>query len=270
MQVHAIEVGHMDGNLRMLRAERWTAALRRPVPHRFPVHAFAIEHPEGLLLVDAGPVGGVRIPRPMRRIAPVPDVRPEQEIGSALRARGLDPDDVDRVIVTHLDYDHVGGIGQLSHAEALVHAPEWEFAMTRGGRMRVQPERWPETFAPTRYELDDGPYGPFPASRAITARGDVRVVPLPGHSPGQVGVVLEDDDATIFLCADHVLREDWLAEDLAAGRELGLGIYGPREARRTTARVAAFVRSRPVVLLPSHDAGVAARLAARRVAPTVA
>lgn len=263
MRVHAIAVGQMDGNLHMLRAERWSAALRRPASYRFPVHAFAVEHPEGLLLIDTGPAGGVRVPAAMRRIAPVPVVGPDQEIGPALRARGLHPGDVSRVILTHLDYDHVGGIGHVPGAEALVHRAEWEFAHSRGGRMRVRPQHWPEGFAPTRYELDDGPYGPFPASRVLTDRGDVRVVPLPGHTPGQVGVVVEDGDATLFLCADHVLREDWFAEDLAAGRDLGLGIYGPRDARRTTAWIADFMRSRPVVLLPSHDDGVAARLASR-------
>jgi glyoxylase-like metal-dependent hydrolase (beta-lactamase superfamily II) len=84
--------------------------------------------------------------------------------------------------------------------------------------LRYQPRPWPADFAPTLYDLDPEPHGPFPVSRAITRSGDMRLVPIPGHSPGQVAVALEQAGVTLLFAGDHMLRADWFTKDLAAGR----------------------------------------------------
>jgi N-acyl homoserine lactone hydrolase len=181
-----------------------------------------VEHPDGLIAIDAGLARGVRVPRAQRRFAPTPAVKAEEEIGPQMRARGLSPGDVRLVVLTHLDWDHVGGVRHFPLAQVLVHRPEREAAATFRGRQRYQTRRWPTGFAPTIYDLDPEPYGPFPAGRAVTADGDVRIVPIPGHSAGQVGVAVERAGAALLFSADHMLRQDWFVEDPAAGR---LGIW---------------------------------------------
>jgi N-acyl homoserine lactone hydrolase len=264
VRVHVIETGWLTNNKTFWRGGSWWSLLRRSEPYRFPAQAFVVEHPEGLIAIDTGLGAHVRGQRALRRFVPVPDpMTPGEEIGPRMRALGLDPADVRRVVLTHLDWDHAGGLRHFPRAEVLVHRPELEFAGTPAGRMRYRPAlAWPSWFSPRAYDMEPVPYGPFDASRAITAAGDVRVVPLPGHSPGQVGIVVEAGGSTLLFAADHMLREDWFREDLAADRLVSLGVFFRDQAIDTSRRVARVLEGGRTVLVPSHDAGAAARLAA--------
>jgi glyoxylase-like metal-dependent hydrolase (beta-lactamase superfamily II) len=111
--------------------------------------------------------------------------------------------------------------------------------------------------------LDPQPCGPFPQSKAIAGEGDLRLVPIPGHSCGQVGVILRVNGVALFFTADHVLRQDWFVEDSAAGRQYGLlgALFDPERAAGTTRRIQHFVSEMPTVLLPAHDTDAPRRLA---------
>ncbi len=260
--VHVIQTGRLVGNETFLRGERWTSLARRRKDVTFPAYSFVVEHAEGLIAIDTGASGLVRSPRPMlqRRFVPRPVF--EQGIGARMRAAGLRPEEVGRVVLTHLDWDHAGGLADLPGAEVLVHRPEWEFAQTLRGKQRYEPKLWPEGFAPNVYDLDPEPFGPFPTSRPITADGAVRIVPIPGHTVGQVGVVVRTGELSLLFCADHALRQDWFLDDLAEGRMLGLGIWNPELAVETSGRIRRFIRDVPTVLVPSHDDEAPDRLAA--------
>jgi N-acyl homoserine lactone hydrolase len=261
MRVHVVQTGSLTANKTFMRGEGWPSLLRRPVYYEFPAFSYILEHPEGHIAIDAGLTARVKVPRPLWRLVPHPRIRPEEEIGPRMRAMGLRIEDVRRVVVTHLDWDHVGGIGHFPNAEVLVHRPEHEFAGTLRGKLRYLPRLWPSGFEPTLYDLDSDPVGPFPKSKVITERGDVRVVPIPGHSIGQIGVIVQADGTPMFFAADHVLRQDWFLDDYKAGRLLGLGAFFPDPARETSRRVHEFLEQQPTVFLPSHDAETPARLA---------
>jgi glyoxylase-like metal-dependent hydrolase (beta-lactamase superfamily II) len=260
--VHVFETGWLRANKTFLRGEGFSSLLRRAEPFEFPVLAYVIEHPEGLVVVDTGLGGKLTAPRTFRGFPPVPTrLGEELELGPQMRERGLDPDEVRSVVLTHLDWDHTGGLHQFQAARILVHRPEYEFAGTRVGRARYRTSSWPSGFNPELYDLEDDPIGPFPTSYALTSTGDLRLIPVAGHSPGQVAVVYERGDQTLLFSADHMLRSDWFVEDLRADRLIMLGAFGRRAARRTSRRLHQFIGSRPVLLLPAHDAEAPRRLA---------
>ena len=263
--VHVIDTGRLVANRTFLRGEGFTSLMRRVELVEFPALAYVVEHAEGLVVIDTGLGAHIPGPRSVRGFPPAPTTTRDQEIDAGMRRHGLDPRDVRLVVLTHLDTDHTGGVRHFPHAEVLVHRREHDFARTRIGRYRYRPSLWPADFAPTLYELDPEPCGPFASSRAITRSGDMRLVPIPGHSPGQVAVAYERDGVTLLFAADHMLRADWFAEDLAAGRLLMLGAFGKSDARMTSLRLQEFIRDRPTVLLPAHDADAARRLAERTV-----
>lgn len=138
----------------------------------------------------------------------------------------------------------------------------YEYASTFVGRLRYQPRSWPKWFKPSLYNLDPEPYGPFPESLVLTDRGDVTLVPIPGHSIAQVAVVIRRNKHALFFGGDHMLRQDWFVEDLAAGRMVMLGRFFPKLAVETSKRIKQFVQEVPTVLVPSHDSEVAARISA--------
>jgi N-acyl homoserine lactone hydrolase len=265
VRVHAIQTGRLVGNETVIRARGRSAIFRRRRPYKFPVLSFLLEHHEGAILIDTGLTTRVEVPRGLGRIgAPTPIIEPGEELEPRMRGQGLAPEDVRRVVLTHLDWDHTGGLGSVPDAEILVHRPELEFASKLFGRLRYQPKLWPSSVDFTVFDLDPEPYGPFPASKMLTEAGDVRLVPIPGHSIGQIGVIVETDGPALFFAADHVLRQDWFVEDYAAGNLLGVGaIFFPKQAVETSRRVQAFLERTPAVLLPSHDAESPARLETR-------
>jgi Metallo-beta-lactamase superfamily len=78
-----------------------------------PIYAFAIEHPEGVIVVDTGETA--RASQPGYFAGWHPGVRafrewvePEQEIGPQLGRLGIRPSDVRWLVMTHLHTDHAG------------------------------------------------------------------------------------------------------------------------------------------------------------------
>jgi N-acyl homoserine lactone hydrolase len=262
MKVHVIQTGSLVGNKTFMRAGRWGAVFSKREPFEFPAYAYILEHPDGHIAIDTGMTSRAKTPRIMRRLVPTPFASPEDEVGPQMRAKGLDPSDVRLVIVTHLDWDHVGGVGHFPNAEVLVHRPEMEFAKTFGGKMRYQPKLWPAAFSPTLFDLGDEPLGPFPQSKPVTDRGDVTLVPIPGHSIAQVGAVVRANGVSLFFGADHMLRQDWFVDDYASGRMVGLGLFFKDKAIETSKRIYSFMQDNATILLPAHDAEAAARIAA--------
>ena len=193
-------------------------------------------------------------------------VEPKQEIGPQLQRLGIQPGDVRRVVLTHLHTDHAGGLHHFPDNEILVTRRELEYGSGLRGRLRgyVANKRWPAWFRPTVLELAPEPYGPFPQSLRLTEAGDVVLVPLPGHTPGQIGVLVDQGDHTIFLAGDS----SYTQELMLRGKPDGVG--ADEEAERIThERIRAFAEATPTVYLVAHDPETGARLAERRLVQPV-
>ncbi len=264
MKVHVIPTGRLTGNKTFMRGEGWSSVFRRAEFYEFPAYVYILEHPDGLIAIDTGMTSKAKTPRMARRMVPNPSVQPEEEIGPQMRKAGLDPADVRLVLITHLDWDHAGGVAHFPNAQVLVHRPEFEFSKKLMGKVRYQPKLWPSDFDPELYDLDPEPLGPFPQSKAVTDRGDVRLVPIPGHSIAQVGVTVRNRNTTLFFGADHMLRQDWFLEDYPEGRLIQLGVFFRKQAAETSRRIHEFMEQQPTVLLPTHDADAVARVAAMK------
>ena len=108
--------------------------------------------------------------------------------------------------------------------------------------------------------FSSGPYGPFPQSHKLTKAGDVTVVPVHGHTPGQIGVIVEEHDHAVFLAGDSSYTQDLMLRGIADGPSPDEGV-----ARLTHQRIRAFAAETPTVYLVAHDPETMDRLAERRV-----
>ena len=136
-----------------------------------------------------------------------------------------------------LDQDHVGGVGHFPNARVVVHRPEFEHAKTFGGKQRYRPQGWPETFKPELYDLGPEPLGPFPQSLSLTDKQDVTLVPLPGHSIAQVGIVVRTTGATLFFGADHITNQKHFVDNVGRGRlSSATHFHSPKQGRESTRR----------------------------------
>jgi len=233
-----------------------------------PTFAWAIEHDEGVIVVDTGQashlLGGYgRSLHPFFRWEVRFQIEHEEEIGPQLRSLGIGSRDVRRVVMTHLHMDHDAGLAYFPHSEILVAPGELHQASGISGKLRgYLPQYWPEGFNPTRLVLDGGSFGPFGASKRLTKEGNVIAVATPGHTPNHISVLVEDGDATIFLAGDTSYNEALML----AGKVDGVGSNTAVSAA-TLAAIKRFAAKQPTIYLPTHDPESATRLVSRRLVP---
>jgi N-acyl homoserine lactone hydrolase len=225
-----------------------------------PIHAWAIEHRDGVLLVDAGALADVRDQRFARF-----GVGTGDEIDRVLAGAGIGR--VDAVVITHLHGDHMDGLGRLPGTPVLVAEPELRAARRLDARIirRVLRQPLPRRFAPRAFAFDGPPIGAFAASHALTADGTVHAVPAPGHTPGHTAILVDQGDHHVLLCGDAVYEESQLLDRHPDGVS-----PDPAVALATIDAIAAHARLHPTIVLPSHDPESVARLEAGAVLQTAA
>jgi glyoxylase-like metal-dependent hydrolase (beta-lactamase superfamily II) len=188
--IHHLNCGTM--NLAVTFGERLT-------PRRIVAHCLLVERDEGLLLVDTGfGMGDVhapgRIPWVSRKLL-CPTLDPAETAIGQVQAMGHDPTDVTDIVLTHLDFDHVGGLGDFPHATVHVFGAELDAAThpTLRERARYRKAMW--AHGPKWRALPDAG-DQWERFGAVTALGDdVVLVPLHGHTRGHCGVAVRRPDA---------------------------------------------------------------------------
>lgn len=178
-------------------------------------HCLLVETSSGLVLVDTG-YGTRDVARPQDRLARFflalnrPRLRPEETAVAKVRALGFDPGDVRHIVVTHLDFDHAGGIEDFPNARVHVTAVEKEAADARQGGAfvsdrRYRPQQWDEAHSWALYPLGGGePWFGFDAVRDLEGLPpEILLVPLAGHTLGHAGVAIREDDGRwLFYAGD--------------------------------------------------------------------
>lgn len=168
-------------------------------------HVLLVERDEGLLLVDTG-FGTTDLRQPKRLGQPFravvrPVLDPAETATARITALGLDPADVTDIVLTHLDLDHVGGIGDFPRARVHVHATELEAALHPSLREKARYVAGQWSHDPTWVTHREGG-DTWHGLASVTAVGDdVLVVPLHGHSRGHSGVAVRRPDGHWLLHA---------------------------------------------------------------------
>lgn len=235
------------GPLGLILALRRDGALTSPLP----MWAWIIETGTERILIDAGGRSGMSGGITGTQF----QITPEQDLVRELARRGVRPESIDRVVMTHLHGDHVGGLAAFDSRRVWVARPEWEPVAHFPGRLmrRVVAPVEPG-FAPQLFDFDGPPMFGFPASWPVTADGSVVALPTPGHSPGHTSYLVQRIEGDVLLAGD-------VTYDLSAletGRYQGF-IANVRHQHETLKRVLSLVRT-GVAYLPSHDPESAGRL----------
>lgn len=176
-------------------------------------HCLLVETDAGLVLVDTG--FGMRDVDHPGRLSPFfrtlnnPQLRERETAAAQVRALGLDPADVRHIIVTHLDFDHAGGLEDFPRAAVHVTAREKEVADARKGgafvgTRRYRPQQWDEVEDWRLYPFGGGErwFG-FDAVRDLDGLPpEILLIPLAGHTWGHAGVAIREEDGWLLHAGD--------------------------------------------------------------------
>lgn len=243
---------------------------------RMVAHVLLIETDrDGLVLVDTGfgtrdIEGATGISRTFRTIASPALDRAETAV-EQIRARGLDPADVRHIVVTHLDLDHAGGLGDFPRAKVHLHAREHAAAMTR--RHRKERERyltaqWAHGPAWEVYTEDGDTWRGLPAvARLRGVDAEIGLLPMHGHTRGHSAVIVKHGERWLVHAGDAYFHRN--AVEPTGSVPFGFAVFEramQMDAAARRASVAALKQLRTsypdVEIFCAHDASEFAGLSA--------
>jgi N-acyl homoserine lactone hydrolase len=161
-----------------------------------PVSCALIRHPKGNVLFDTGCHPSV-VADPQARWGGLakmmtPIMPPGENVLSSLEAVGVEPEDIDVVVCSHLHPDHCGCNQFFHKARFYVNAREMEAAKADGATNAGYLSADWDHGLPT-IEID--------GEHDLFGDGRIVLVPLPGHTPGTMGLQAQLDKSGSFLLA---------------------------------------------------------------------
>lgn len=206
MRVHHLNCGTMAPLSRKL--VNGTGGLLAPA--RMVCHCLLIETDDGLALVDTG-IGLNDIANPRETLGSwfLRTMRPRLDLDETAAHEvvrlGYSVQDVQHIVLTHLDFDHAGGIADFPHAQVHVSAVELDSARypsTALERGRYRQTQWAHGPNWVEHRAEGERWFGFEAVRALPGVApEVLLVPLGGHTRGHVGVAVN---------TGHTDRPRWL------------------------------------------------------------
>lgn len=172
-----------------------------------------------------------------------------------LAATGISPEQVTKVVATHLHPDHVGGSfteqsAVFANAEFVVHEADLDFWVREAdfGSASEMVQGFAQA-AQTAVSAYDGRLAPF-TGEAQVARG-VTAMPLPGHTPGHAGFRIDGGDAQLLIWADivHVAPVQLARPGVSIAFDVD-----PEEAAATRERVLDLTATDRLLVAGSHIA----------------
>ena len=198
-----------------------------------PLQAFLIEHRDGLILFDTGidpsiqsdkryikqAIGRFLLPRIFRF-----HVNASDRIDHVLASAGVLPSDIRTAIISHLHFDHVGGIAQIPQADLLVSAREWailseshpETEWILREHIEIPEAKWQQIrFQPSDDPLFDG----FDGIHDVAGDGTLILLPTPGHTAGSMSMLIRQEGwDPILLVGDLTYEAELLDQDIVPGK----------------------------------------------------
>ena len=153
---------------------------------------------------------------------------------------GLEPGDVDVVVLSHLHYDHAGGAFLFPGSEIAVQQDEYSYA------------HYPAGFLATYYYKKNFD---LPEQRWRLLDGDAEIVPgvtvlrSDGHTPGHQSLLVElPESGPVILAGDCCYWQESIDKEIPPGV-----VWDPTRAMHSIKRLKTIARLMGGRVFPSHD-----------------
>jgi len=235
---------------------------------RFPALVARITHPSaGVFLFDTGYGEALSrskdlVARAYRRLLPY-HLAAGEACHHQLAAAGIGTADVHSIILSHLHPDHAGGIADFPDAGLFLSAEALAGLRTHPWRQRAQlgliGDLFPAGLEARTRVIEACP----PAARSLPGLppgldllgdGSLIAIPLPGHAPGHIGLLLTAQTGReVLLAADAAWLSVCIREKLEPMAPARAFIADYPAYRRTLHALHDLSRARPdLAIVPSH------------------
>jgi len=211
-----LDGGAMYGNAPRALWQKWSAPDSEN-RIKLAARALLVQTENRNILLETG-IGAFFEPKLKKRYGVIEE---EHMLVENLKSRGLNPEDIDTVVLSHLHFDHAGGMlpafgdGEaglvFAHADILLGRKHWEHAKKTHIRDRA-------SFTPTLHDL-------------LESSGRLRLIdedsspPIPemsfifsdGHTPGMMLTLIQTDRAPLLFCADLAPGIPWVHLPITMG-----------------------------------------------------
>lgn len=163
-----------------------------------------------------------------------------EEPRAMLAEMGINADDVEIVVCTHLHYDHCGGNDLFPNARILVQKIELDYALRPISSVMEREYFSVSAGFPPQCEMRDL----TPVSGDVEVAAGLQLVALPGHTPGSQGLVVDTAHGRLALAGDLVMVRENFDHAIPVGLHTDLDAWyeSYRRLRGLTDHV-----------IPSHD-----------------
>lgn len=217
------------------------------------IHTWLVKGPDLTILIDTG--SGNDKPRP---VSPRFDHLDTPYL-DRLKAAGVEPGDVDYVLLTHLHIDHVGWNTRLVDGKWVPTFPNARYVMTKTERdwrdpqigAMGKPEGAVLPFIDSVAPILDGATVELVEGDEQDFLPGIDFLKTPGHAPGQMAIRLRDGGEEALFIADvmhqpiQVYHPDWSSKYCEDGAT----------ARETRHRILAHAADTGCLILPAHFGG---------------
>ena len=151
----------------------------------------------------------------------------------SLQDLAIKPEEIDTIFLSHLHYDHLNNVAYFPNAEILCGKKEWEYATTQLDEwtplesiLYLQEKR--------RVRLVEDGEEIAPGMRALW---------VPGHTPGQMALAIEEEEGILVLAGDSVKNRS----------ELELGFSDQYVDQAASTASIRRIKQMAYKVLPGHD-----------------
>lgn len=239
----------------------------------FPSFCGLIRHPQaGWILFDTGYAehfftATAQFPQRLYRAALPITLPKEEQLLNQLAGLGLSASDINAVIISHYHGDHVAGLRDFPTAkffaskaatDEILKFAKTPWRATLSGKL---PSLLPDNYTQRLNYIENFPLinlpewmQPFSQGFDLLGDGSLIAIPLPGHSAGQMGLLIPNADGRpVFMAADACWSLDACKESRLPSALTALFAPHGKTYQQTFTHLGQLAKREPEIrILPSH------------------
>ena len=198
----------------------------------------------------------------------------KDEVKAQLKENGISPEDIQHVIITHFHGDHVAGLRDFPNATfyasraALKQALKIPraIAFSKGILKGLHPEDLEsrtQIIEEIAIKTEESILG---STFDLFGDDSIKMIWLPGHAAGQMGVLLETEKKQYLLAADSVWLKKSFEEMILPNSIVRLFFHSWRDFKESLAKIHEYHKAYPeTAIIPTHCAVSTDPLVSRKI-----